>query len=210
MSKLKTITQNSNLIDLNKTGENRLVFTRGGRYTVFFYNLSGEFSFDMKVSGIHLDIFGLFIGKADRQFKVHTVQNHIAPGSTSNLFIKGVFYDASKFHYEGLIRIEKKAQKSHAYQKNQNLILSNDCFVDSRPFLEILANDVFCTHGSTTGRLNKEQLNYLHLRGLSPKDAKEVLIDGFIRDIFHRVEGAGYRNEIKKYKDIFPNHSFIQ
>src|SRR3989338_1146295 len=104
-----------------------------------------------------------------------------------NLFIRGVFFDESKFLYQGLIRIEKNAQKSHAYQKNQNLIMSKNCFVDSRPFLEILANDVFCTHGSTTGGLNEEQLYFLQSRGLEKAQAAELLVLGFVDDLLGKM-----------------------
>ncbi len=170
-------------IDLNKEKNNSLVFNEQGKYIVYFKNLSGKFTFDIKTSNVDLNIYGLFIGENRDQFKVETIQRHLAPNSKSNLLIKGVFYGESKFIYEGLIRIEKEAQKSHAYQKNQNLIMSDKSFIDSRPFLEILANDVFCTHGSTTGKLNEEQIYYLRTRGLSINQAEKVLIDGFIKEI---------------------------
>lgn len=154
---------------------------------VYIYNQSGTFTFEITDSHIEVFIFGLFIGKGKDEYKVETIQRHTAPGSTSDLFIKGVFEDKSKFVYQGLIRLEKEAQKSHAYQKNQNLILSKHVFVDSRPFLEILANDVFCTHGSTTGKLNKEQLLYARMRGLSQKQAQEMLVEGFVNDVYDKV-----------------------
>lgn len=175
-------------INLNKEKKNSLNFNRPGKYVVFFHNLSGRFSFELNSQGVDLDIFGLFTGKNSDEFKIETVQHHNGPNSTSNLLIKGVFDDQSKFIYQGLIRIEKKAQKSHAYQKNQNIILSEKCFVDSRPFLEILANDVFCTHGSTTGKLDKDQLYYLKTRGIEENHAKDLLIDGFINDLIDKVK----------------------
>lgn len=180
-------------INLNKEKQDKLEITKSGKYIVFFKNLSGKFSFELKEKGIDLDIFGLFIGKKNDQFRIETVQRHISPNSTSNLLIKGVFYDESKFIYQGLIRIEKEAQKSHAYQKNQNLIMSDKCFVDSRPFLEILANDVFCTHGSTTGKLNSDQRYYLETRGLDGKLAEKLLVEGFIREIPAKIEEYGYK-----------------
>ena len=180
-------------INLNKTKTKKLNFTKPGKYIVFFRNLSGKFIFELKTKKVDLDIYGLFIGKNKEQFKVETIQRHIDPESTSNLLIKGVFYDESKFIYQGLVRIEAGAQKSHAYQKNQNLIMSDRCFVDSRPFLEILANDVFCTHGSTTGKLNQEQIYYLQTRNLAKKSAEKLLIDGFIQEIPSRIKQYGYK-----------------
>ena len=105
-----------------------------------------------------------------------------------SLLIKGVFLNQSKFIYQGLIKIEKTGQKSHAYQKNKNLILGEKVFVDSRPFLEILADDVFCTHGSTTGKIDEESIFYLKSRGLDQKKAEELYISGFIQEIIDKIE----------------------
>lgn len=176
-----------NFIDLNQTKQTKLVFNKPGDYTVFFYNLSGEFDFWIKASGVNLDILGLFIGKKSDNFELKTNQYHISPNSTSNLLIKGVFDDQSKFIYQGLIKIEKSGQKSHAYQKNKNLILSSDVYVDSRPFLEILANDVFCTHGSTAGKIDEESLFYLRSRGLGKKTAEKLYVSGFIQEIIDKI-----------------------
>ncbi len=172
-----------NFINLNEKKQDSLVFDKPGNYVVYFENLSGDLVFDITTPGVNLDIFGLFVGKKDEEYKMHTYQNHKAPNSTSNLLIKGVFFESSKLFYRGLIRIEKDAQKSHAYQKNQNLMLSKDSFIDSRPYLEILANDVFCTHGSTTGRLDQEQMFYTKTRGLDKKQAEKLLVEGFINEI---------------------------
>lgn len=174
-----------------QNGEKRLIFDKPGDYNVFFENISGNLIFDINSSGVNLNIYGVYIGKQTDHFKINTAQNHTEPSSTSNLLIKGVFADSSKFYYRGLIKIEKKAQKTHAYQKNQNLTLSSNCFIDSRPYLEILANDVFCTHGSTTGRLDPEQIFYAKARGLNEKQAEKLLVEGFINEIKNK---AGFFN----------------
>ncbi len=175
-------------INLNEKKQEHLIFDKKDTYVVFFHNLSGKYTFEIKESGIEVYIYGLFTGKKTDEFKIETVQHHVAPGSLSDLLIKGVFEDDSRLVYQGLIRLEKSAQQSHAYQKNQNLILSPGVFVDSRPFLEILANDVFCTHGSTTGKLNKDQLFYAISRGLSGKNAETMLVHGFIDEIYNKVK----------------------
>lgn len=174
-------------IDLNKTDKKRIVLRIPGKYIAFFYNLSGTFSFELNAKGIDLDIYGLYVGRGDDTFTVETIQRHNAPDTTSNLLIKGVFDERSKFHYRGLIRIEKKGQTSHAYQKNQNLILSRDAFVESEPYLEILANDVFCTHGSTTGKLSEQDLYYLRTRGISSTEGQKLLVKGFVGDVLDRI-----------------------
>lgn len=176
------------LIDLNKEKTEHVKLDKKGQYVIFFHNLSGKFTFELAATGIELFIYGLFTGKNADEYHIETIQHHTAPGSLSDLLIKGVFEDKSKLIYQGLIRLEKTAQQSHAYQKNQNLIMSPDVFVDSRPFLEILANDVFCTHGSTTGKLNEEQLFYAKSRGLSKKEAERILIDGFINEVYNKVQ----------------------
>lgn len=163
-------------------------FTHPGMYTVFVYNISGTFQFSIESPGIDLMIFGLFTLKQNDTYKLETIQRHGAPSSTSNLLIKSIVADSAKFSYRGLIRIEKNAQKSHAYQKNQNLLISSDGFVDSRPYLEILANDVFCTHGSTTGTLDTQQLHYVQSRGLSPSEAEHLLLFGFAEEVIQRVK----------------------
>ncbi len=175
-------------IDLTETKKEHIVLDKPGDYVVFFHNLSGKFTVDLAAKGVNVDIFGLYTGKKADQFHIETVQHHRASQSTSNLLIKGVFEDESKFYYQGLIRIEKSGQQSHAYQKNQNLILSPNTFIESKPYLEILANDVFCTHGSTTGKLNKEQLFYAKSRGLSDQQAQQLLIDGFINEMYEKIK----------------------
>lgn len=176
-------------INLNTEKTEHMTFNQKGEtYVVFFHNISGKLTFEISESGIEVYIYGLFTGKKADDFRIETIQHHTAPGSLSDLLIRGVFDDDSRFVYQGLIRLEKKAQQSHAYQKNQNLIMSPGVFVDSRPFLEILANDVFCTHGSTTGKLNKDQIFYAQSRGLSLKEAKNLLIDGFVQEVYQKVQ----------------------
>lgn len=174
-------------IHITQTPDKPIVFDKKGIYAVYFHNVSGKYEFSIEETGVELYIYGLFTGTDAVEYRIETIQHHKKPGSYSDLFIKGVFDDQSKFFYQGLIRIEKEGQQSHAYQKNQNLILSPHVFVESNPFLEILANDVFCTHGSTTGKLNKEDIFYAQSRGLSPKHAKKLLVEGFAQEVIDRL-----------------------
>ncbi len=165
--------------------------TQPGESIFFIHNYSGAVEISIKSPNAKVYIYGVYIGKKNDNFTLNTIQHHKVGESVSDLLIKGIFFDESKFHYEGLIRIDKKAQKSNAYQKNQNLVMSKDVFVDSRPYLEILANDVRCTHGSTTGQLDKEQLYFAKTRGLSEKVAQKMLLEGFVGDIFNKMEETG-------------------
>lgn len=177
----------ANFIHITKPPANPIKFNKKGLFVVFFHNISGEYRFEIEISGVKLYILGLFIGKSSEEYKIETIQHHKAPDSYSDLFIKGVFDDQSKFYYQGLIRIEADGQQSHAYQKNQNLILSKRAFIESNPFLEILANDVFCTHGSTTGKLNKEEIFYAKSRGLNQNQAEKLLIEGFANEVIDKL-----------------------
>ncbi|OGK45405.1 hypothetical protein A2956_04770 [Candidatus Roizmanbacteria bacterium RIFCSPLOWO2_01_FULL_37_57] len=169
---------------------------KSGKHIFFLHNYSGKLTINIQSSNAEVYIFGLYIGTSKDQFKLNTIQHHMIGNSISDLLIKGVFFDSSKFMYQGLIRIDKNAQKTNAYQKNQNLILSDKVFVDSRPFLEILANDVRCTHGSTTGKINKEQSFYIQSRGISEEDSRRLIIEGFIEEVFQRVVQLGGSEQI--------------
>jgi len=184
---------------ITKEAEKCVIFDKPGRYIVFFHNLSGEILFDIRKKGVYLDIYGLYTGNKKDSFKVKTIQHHRTPNSQSSLLIKGVFDDESVFLYEGMIRIEKSAQGSHAYQKNQNLLLSPGVFVSSKPDLEILANDVYCTHGSTTGRLSKEELFYLQAKGLDKKESERMIVRGFIENMLLKISESGIK-EIEPYR----------
>ena len=175
------------LTHLQKGGDRTFSFEREGKYVVFLDNVSGVFKFEIKASGVDLDIFGIYVGDNNIEYDLHTIQHHQAPNSTSNLLIKSVLNDESHFNYHGLIRIDENCNGSHAYQKNQNLIVSDKAVVKSEPDLEILSNEVFCTHGSTTGKPNEEQLYYLQTRGLSLKTAQEIYVKGFLDDVKERV-----------------------
>jgi Fe-S cluster assembly protein SufD len=87
-----------------------------------------------------------------------------------------------------MIRVEPDAQKTNAYQENRNLLLSPDAHADSIPGLEIMANDVRCTHGATLGRVNREELFYLMTRGLTRNEAERVIVRGFFQDILDRID----------------------
>ena len=157
-------------------------------YIYFFYNLSGEIIIDIKCANAKVFLFGLYIGKNNQKYKINKIQHHIIINNKYNLLIKGVFFDQSKFDYHGLIKIDKNAQKSNAYQKNKNLLLSDEAVINSKPDLEILADDVRCTHGSTTGPINEEWIYYLKTRGLNRTNAEKLIIDGFIGEIFDKIK----------------------
>ena len=127
-------------------------------------------------------ILGAILGK-EGSSNIKTFQHHRAPNTKSNLLINGVFINRTSYNYQGMIKIDPKAQKSNAYQKNNNLLLSDHAHVDTSPELEILADDVRCTHGTTVGRIDEENIFYLMSRGITKKDAEKLVIEGFLKSV---------------------------
>ncbi len=148
--------------------------------------------------GASVNVIGLVIGRGDNKITIHTEQIHEAPETTSNLLVKAVLFDEAEFAYGGIIRIEKNAQKSDAYQKNENLLLSGDAHVRSDPALEILTNDVRCTHGSTTGKLNEDQLWYFASRGIARSVAAQLLVDGFFESAIAKISDTISQDKIRR------------
>lgn len=146
----------------------------------------------------NVQILGMIIGYGKQKIELYTLQDHLKPESVSDLFIKSVLFDEAKFNYKGLIKIEKNAQKSNAYQKNQNLLLSKNAWADSRPYLEILANDVRCTHGATVGKIDKDQLYYLQTRGLSQNMVTNLIVEGFYLELLERIPDDKIREDLSK------------
>lgn len=146
--------------------------------------------------GARAVITGIVMGSKEERISLHTMQEHRAPETTSDLLIKSVLEGRAKCLYDGGIRVEKTAQKTDAYQRNENLLLSGRAYAESKPSLEILANDVRCTHGSTTGPIDTEQLWYLSGRGIRPQAAEKLITEGFIRSALMRVGSESIINEL--------------
>jgi Fe-S cluster assembly protein SufD len=137
-------------------------------------------------AGSYVHIVGFIVGDKNNTITLKTLQLHEAPDTTSNLLVKSVLSGSSFFSYDGAIEVVKKAQKTDAYQRNENLLLSEKARAESKPKLEILANDVRCTHGATTGMLPEDQLWYLATRGIGRESGEKLLVEGFFE---HAVSG---------------------
>lgn len=137
--------------------------------------------------GASAHILGFIIGSGDAEMILHTMQHHEAPEATSNLLVKCVLNGNARFTFDGAIRVEKEAQKTDAYQRNENLLLSSSAHARSKPSLEILANDVRCTHGATLGTIDNEQLYYLRSRGLGKDLSRQLIIDGFFESALSKI-----------------------
>jgi len=143
---------------------------------------------DLAGPGATSRVTGAYFADAKQHLDFDTFQEHIAPNTTSDFAFKGALRDEATAVWRGMIRVEEGAQKTNAYQENRNLLLSKSAHADSIPGLEILANDVRCTHGATLGQVDREQLFYLMARGLSRQEAERMIVRGFFQDVLDRVD----------------------
>jgi Fe-S cluster assembly protein SufD len=159
----------------------------------------GEKKVELKLIGkrAEAEIIGIVLQKKG-QINIETTQNHLAPNTKSSLLVKSVIFDSAKLNYKGLIRVAKKARGTNAYQENKNLLMGKKISVETRPDLEILDNEVRCTHGSTISRLDKESLFYLMSRGLSKKMAEKIMVEGFLNQALEKISDRKIRAELFK------------
>ncbi len=132
-------------------------------------------------------LYGFVFGHDQQHIDQHTLQDHQAPHTTSDLQFKAALQDHSRMIYTGLIRIAKEAAQTNAYQANHNLLLSNDARAETIPMLEILADDVQCKHGASIGPIDEEQTFYLRSRGIPREAAERLIVMGFIEPIMQQV-----------------------
>jgi Fe-S cluster assembly protein SufD len=143
---------------------------------------------DLAGPGATSRVTGAYFADGDQHLDFDTFQEHIAPNTESDFAFKGALRENATAVWRGMIRVEEGAQKTNAYQENRNLLLSDNAHADSIPGLEIMANDVRCTHGATLGKVNREELFYLMARGLSREEAERLIVRGFFQDVLDRIE----------------------
>jgi Fe-S cluster assembly protein SufD len=132
-------------------------------------------------------VSGLFIPTAKQQFFMDTAQNHMAKDTTSDLLYRGVIDGESRSMWEGMVFVDENAARTDGYQANNNLVLSRTAKIDSIPGLEILTNDVRCSHGVTITNIDNEQLFYLESRGISDETGEALIVSGFIQSVVDRI-----------------------
>jgi len=139
---------------------------------------------------------GAYLTKDNQHVDNHTLVDHQVPNCESFELYKGVMDENSTAVFNGKVLVRKDAQKINAYQSNGNVLLSENASVNSKPELEIYADDVKCSHGSTTGQLDDEAIFYLQARGLSKSSAKQLLVSAFIGDVLNKITNKSVRNHI--------------
>ena len=156
----------------------------GGKYSRFesLSRLIGE--------GGRSDLLAVAVAKHQQEFDARTLQDHISPHTASDLLYKNALDDRARTTFGGLIRVEPHAHFTDAYQKVRNLLLSDDAEANSMPGLEILADNVRCTHGATSGQIDEDELFYLRTRGIPVPVAQRLIVTGFLDEVIQRLDHA--------------------
>ena len=181
----------------------RVAAGRDARVVTFNVALGGDLSRADVTSrlagpGSDSEMLALWFGDSDQHFDHHTLQHHAAPHAHSDLLFKGALTDAGSSVFRGLIRVDKGAQLTDAYQTNRNLLLSDGSHATALPNLEIEADDVRCSHGATIGQVEEGQLFYLMSRGLTRRQAERLLVFGFFDEVLGRLPMEGVRARVRE------------
>ncbi|PYL30428.1 MAG: Fe-S cluster assembly protein SufD [Verrucomicrobia bacterium] len=173
----------------------------GSRYSRFesLSRLVGE--------GARSDLLAVAVATNEQEFDARTLQDHISPHTASDLLYKNALDDRARCTFGGLIRVEPHAHFTDAYQKVRNLLLSDDSEANSMPGLEILADNVRCTHGATSGQINEEEMFYLHSRGIPTKIAQRLIVTGFLNEVVQRLDQAAIADYLNQLIDRKFAHS---
>lgn len=172
------------------------------RVNTFTFTLNGKLirnnlHLSLDGEGIESHMFGLYLITGDTLADNHTVVDHKKPNSFSNEIYKGIMDDSSKGVFNGKIYVRPQAQKTNAFQANRNILLSDKAVVNTKPQLEIWADDVKCSHGCTTGQLDEEAMFYLQTRGIHKETARAMMLYAFAIEILNNVK----QPELKAYFD---------
>ena len=175
---------------------------RDSRFTVHTISLEGKIlrnNLNVAVQGENCEtnLNGLYLVHGSQHVDNHTYVDHIAPNCNSRENYKGVMDDQSTAVFNGKVMVQTNAQKINAFQSNQNILLSDDATINSKPELEIYADDVQCAHGSTTGQLDEEAVFYLRSRGISETSAKKMMIKAFLFDVLGDIKLNSFKEHVE-------------
>jgi len=181
---------------------NSTVVGRDANATSMNMNLGSFYARTESVShlageGGRSDMLSVSAAEGTQEFDQRTLQNHEVPNTSSDLLYKNSLDDKARTIFAGLIRVETGAHKTDAYQKVRNLLLSDEAEANSAPGLEIEADDVRCTHGATSGEIEKEELFYLQARGISKNLAQRLIVSGFLNEVVGRLENKAVRERLE-------------
>ena len=192
MSSTQSSPQDLTVSEYNCEVPARIVVERGGRVDVVVLIMPGV-SEDLKIDvelvgeGAEANIYGAYVCGADERVKIAVDMHHKVPHCNSRQLFKGIAGGTSRVDFYGKIIVAQDAQRTEAYQENHNILLSDNAKVDTKPQLEIYADDVKCSHGATIGRLNEEEQFYMRSRGITLEDAKVLQMISFIAPVLENI-----------------------
>lgn len=158
---------------------------------------TSDLSLDLAGDNASAKVNGVFFGSEDQRLTMHTRQEHHGKNTYSSLLYKGAVTGHARAAWTGMIYVDPKATGTDGYQKNDNLMLSPDARVFARPGLEIITDDVKCSHGTTMTEIDKDQIFYLMSRGISEKDARSLIIEGFFDEILNHITVETLREKVR-------------
>ncbi len=163
-----------------------------------FPGVSADLKLDVRLvgEGAEANIYGAYICGSDEKVRIAVDMRHDVPHCNSRQLFKGIAGGSSKVDFYGKIVVAQDAQKTEAYQENHNILLSDNAKVDTKPQLEIYADDVKCSHGATIGRLNEEEQFYMRSRGISLEDAKVLQMISFIAPVLEHIDDEAQREAV--------------
>ena len=155
-----------------------------------------DYNIELLGTGANCDLYGLYFVDGDNHIDHHTTIEHKKEHCTSNEHYKGILSGKAVGVFNGRIHVHPQAQKTDAIQNNQNLLLTDDAIIHTKPELEIYADDVKCTHGATIGQLDEKALFYLRTRGLNQKSAQQLLMRAYVGEIIDYISNENIRSEM--------------
>jgi Fe-S cluster assembly protein SufD len=191
----------------NKEGESYQISSeqvhqlKDSNFTINTITLQGtlvrnNLNIEVQGEGCETNLNGIYLGAAKNHIDNHTMVDHLKPNCNSNEVYKGILDDQSVGVFNGKVFVRRDAQKTNAFQQNNNILLTDDAVINSNPELEIYADDVKCSHGCTIGQLDDEAIFYLRARGVSKRSAINLMITAFVKDALDRIGVPALKNYI--------------
>lgn len=174
---------------------NAVAVSLGGR---MFRN---ETAINLEGQGAENKVLGVLFGERSQHFENWITQNHVAPKTTSDIQYRGALKGSARSFFSGLVSIKKEAQQSDAYQSAKTILLSREARADAIPNLEILADDVKCSHGAAVGPVDEDQKFYMQTRGIDPETAEKAIIEGFFEPVIAEVPSEPVRERLRAFID---------
>ena len=184
-------------------GETKVYQPNNSRFTAVTLTLNGavvrnNLNIDVDGEGAEANMYGLYLTKGKTHVDNQTEVDHIKPNSCSNELYKGIMDESSKGVFNGKIYVRQEAQKTNAFQANNNVLISDKATVNTKPQLEIWADDVKCSHGCTTGQLDEEAVFYLRSRGIGETQARAMILRAFAREVLDKIEYEGLKEYVER------------